>query len=47
MPAVITPMAKGILPEGHPCYAGVLFHALSGKLAAMIEQADLVIGLGL
>src|SRR5581483_753494 len=29
VPVVLTPMAKGMLPEQHPCYAGVLFHALS------------------
>ena len=29
IPVVLTPMAKGMLAEDHPCYAGVLFHALS------------------
>ncbi len=46
MPVLITPMAKGLIPEGHPCYAGVLFHALSGRLAELFDQADLVIGCG-
>lgn len=46
IPAVITPMAKGIIPESHPCYAGVLFHALSSYAAEVYAQADLVIGLG-
>ena len=46
VPVVITPMAKGIIPEDHPCYAGVLFHALSDYLADIYEKCDLVIGLG-
>jgi acetolactate synthase-1/2/3 large subunit len=46
IPVVITPMAKGILPEEHPCYAGVLFHSLSDYLEDIFEQTDLVIGLG-
>jgi len=46
IPVVITPMAKGILPEDHPCYAGVLFHSLSDYLEDLFEQTDLVIGLG-
>ena len=46
VPAVMTPMAKGLLPESHPCYAGVLFHALSDFLEDIIEKSDLVIGLG-
>ncbi|HLN21651.1 MAG TPA: thiamine pyrophosphate-binding protein [Bacteroidales bacterium] len=46
IPVVITPMAKGIIPEDHPCYAGVLFHSLSDYLEELIENADLIIGLG-
>lgn len=46
IPVVITPMAKGIIPESHPCYAGVLFHAQSSYAAAVYSRADLVIGLG-
>jgi acetolactate synthase-1/2/3 large subunit len=46
MPVVLTPMAKGLIPEDHPCYAGVLFHALSNKLEPLYENCDLVIGLG-
>jgi len=45
-PVVLTPMAKGLLPEMHPCYAGVLFHACSDRLTDITRQADLVIGLG-
>jgi len=46
IPVVLTPMAKGILPEDHPCYAGVLFHALSSCLDDILNDIDLVIGLG-
>jgi acetolactate synthase-1/2/3 large subunit len=46
VPVVVTPMAKGIIPSGHPCYAGVLFHALSDRLKKLTREADLVIGLG-
>jgi acetolactate synthase I/II/III large subunit len=45
-PVVITPMAKGIIPEDHRCYAGVLFHALSDYLEDLFDSADLVIGIG-
>jgi acetolactate synthase-1/2/3 large subunit len=46
VPIVVTPMAKGLIPESHPSYAGVLFHALSDIVAETHRQADLVIGVG-
>jgi acetolactate synthase-1/2/3 large subunit len=46
VPVVVTPMAKGIISSGHPCYAGVLFHALSDRLKKLTQETDLVIGLG-
>jgi acetolactate synthase-1/2/3 large subunit len=46
IPVVLTPMAKGLLQEDHPCYAGVLFHALSDYLEDIFDETDLVIGLG-
>jgi len=46
IPVVITPMAKGIITEEHPCYAGVLFHSLSDYLEDIYEKIDLVIGIG-
>ncbi|MBN2246658.1 MAG: thiamine pyrophosphate-binding protein, partial [Candidatus Aminicenantes bacterium] len=46
IPVVLTPMAKGMLPEDHPCYAGVLAHALSDRVALTYRQADLVVGIG-
>ena len=46
IPVILTPMAKGLIPEDHPSYAGVLFHALSDYLEDIFEKIDLVIGLG-
>ncbi len=46
VPVVLTPMAKGLLSEDHPWYAGVLFHALSDRVAQTHGQADLVVGIG-
>jgi acetolactate synthase I/II/III large subunit len=46
IPVVITPMAKGLIPETHPSYAGVLFHSLSDYLEDLYLKTDLVIGLG-
>ena len=46
MPVVLTPMAKGALPEDHPLYAGVLFHALSDVVGETHQQADLVLAAG-
>lgn len=46
IPVVLTPMAKGLLPESHPCYAGVLAHALSDTVAQTHQKADLVVGIG-
>src|SRR5512133_3685996 len=46
VPVVITPMAKGIVSFENPCYAGVLFHAMSNRLQRLTGEADLIIGLG-
>ena len=46
VPVVLTPMAKGIVPDTHPSYAGVLFHGLSDHVARTYRQADLVVGVG-
>ncbi|MCB1854792.1 MAG: thiamine pyrophosphate-binding protein [Halieaceae bacterium] len=45
-PVVLTPMAKGLVEETHPLYAGVLFHALSDVVAQTYSQADLVLAVG-
>jgi len=46
IPVVLTPMAKGMLPEDHACYAGVLNHALGPQVGVTHQQADLIIGIG-
>lgn len=46
VPVVVTPMARGVIASDHPCFAGVLFHALSDRLGSLIKAADVVIGLG-
>lgn len=46
IPVVLTPMAKGMIPEEHSCYAGVLNHALGPQVGVTHQQADLVVGLG-
>ncbi len=46
VPVILTPMAKGIISENHPWYAGVLFHALSDRVAETHRQADLVVSVG-
>lgn len=45
-PVVLTPMAKGLFPENHPLYTGVLFHALSNEVAKTYREADLVVAIG-
>lgn len=46
LPVVLTPMAKGLLAEDHPCYAGVLFHALSNMVGETHAEADLIVAIG-
>ena len=46
VPIVLTPMAKGMVPESHPAYAGVVFHALSDLVGVTHQQADLVVAVG-
>jgi acetolactate synthase-1/2/3 large subunit len=46
VPVVLTPMAKGMVPEDHPSYAGVLAHALANQVGETHQQADLIVGLG-
>jgi len=46
IPVVLTPMAKGVIDEEHPSYAGVLFHALSDRVAETHQKADMIIGVG-
>ncbi|NMP17284.1 thiamine pyrophosphate-binding protein [Thalassotalea sp. Y01] len=46
IPVVVTPMAKGAINEQHSSYAGVLFHALSDRVADIYRQADVVVAIG-
>lgn len=46
IPVLLTPMAKGLLSEDHPCYAGVVFHALSDIVGKTHQEADLVVAVG-
>lgn len=46
IPVILTPMAKGMIPEDHPAYAGVLAHALADRVGATHSRADLVMGIG-
>jgi acetolactate synthase-1/2/3 large subunit len=46
MPVVITPLAKGVISEDHPLYAGVVFHALSDIVGETHRDADLVLAVG-
>ncbi|WP_439568684.1 thiamine pyrophosphate-binding protein [Sphingopyxis sp.] len=46
LPVLLTPMAKGMIAETHPNYAGVLFHALSDVVGQTHAAADLVVAVG-
>ncbi len=46
LPVLLTPMAKGMVAEHHPNYAGVLFHALSDLVGQTHAEADLVVAVG-
>jgi len=46
VPIILTPMAKGMVPDDHPLYAGVLAHAQADIVARTHQQADLVVGIG-
>ncbi len=45
-PVVLTPMAKGLVPDTHPSYAGVLFHALESIVAETCAGSDLIVAIG-
>jgi acetolactate synthase-1/2/3 large subunit len=46
LPVLLTPMAKGMVAEDYPNYAGVLFHALSDMVGKTHAEADLVVAVG-
>jgi acetolactate synthase I/II/III large subunit len=45
VPAMVTYKAKGVVPDGHPWFAGVFTNAAIER--PLLEQADLLIGVGL
>jgi acetolactate synthase-1/2/3 large subunit len=45
VPAMVTYKAKGVVPDGHPWFAGVFMNASIDR--AVVARADLIIGLGL
>lgn len=45
-PVVVTPMAKGAVPETDPAFAGVLGGLGDHAVVELIEQSDLVVGFG-
>ena len=45
-PVVVTPMAKGILPETHPLYAGTLDMACNAFIWDFLRGADLLVAVG-
>jgi acetolactate synthase-1/2/3 large subunit len=47
VPVLTTPKAKGLLPETHPLWAGVIDMAGARCLEAFIGQADLLMSIGL
>lgn len=46
LPVVVSPMAKGVVPEEHPCFAGVLDMACNQVVWDLLDQADLVVAAG-
>lgn len=45
IPVLVTYKAKGVVPDDHPCFAGVFTHAAIER--SMLEQSDCIIGVGL
>lgn len=45
-PVVVAPMAKGIIPEEHPLYAGTLDMACNGYMWEFLRRADLLLTIG-
>jgi len=45
-PVVVAPMAKGVMPEDHPFYAGTLDMACNGFIWDFLNRADLLLAVG-
>jgi acetolactate synthase-1/2/3 large subunit len=46
IPVVVSPMAKGVFPETHPMFAGVLDMACNQVLWGLLEDSDLILTAG-
>jgi acetolactate synthase-1/2/3 large subunit len=46
VPVVVAPMSKGVFPEDHPCFAGVLDMACNQVLWDFLSASDLIIAAG-
>ena len=46
MPVVTSPMAKGVFPEDHPYFAGVLDMACNRVMWRLLEGSDLIVAAG-
>jgi len=46
MPVVVSPMAKGVFPEDHERFAGVLDMACNNVLWSLLGRADLIVAVG-
>jgi acetolactate synthase-1/2/3 large subunit len=46
MPVVVSPMAKGVFPEEHPYFAGVIDMACHRLLWDLLDSSDLIVAVG-
>jgi len=46
VPVVVSPMAKGVIPEDHPCYAGTLDMACNAQVWEFLGGCDLLLAVG-
>ncbi|HXJ08241.1 MAG TPA: thiamine pyrophosphate-binding protein [Burkholderiales bacterium] len=46
IPVVVAPMAKGVLAEDHPCYAGTLDMACNQMMWDFLKRCDLLLAVG-
>ena len=46
VPVVVSPMAKGVIPEDHPCYAGTLDMACNALVWEFLKGCDLLLAVG-
>lgn len=46
MPVVVSPMAKGVFPEDHELFAGVLDMACNNVLWSLLGRSDLIVAIG-